>query len=192
MNALLQKWITFLSMLFLVNVSIAGAKNVLDEIEGVYVAPGNAKYQKCQDCEWVPVEHATDCLVIKKLSNKTASVYLRTVQSIGHSCTIEEDYTFIVKGNALFFQDKEMQLEKDSDGIYVIKDKGKIKFNVQPRRVESMYMGCGSSASLEGLTFKLSQRRTSWIKQNKELITYNKFNLSQYCPVWGSPYTVSN
>lgn len=130
-----KRQIFLIAIMLLFTTSIM-ANNLIDEIEGVYVIPGKATYQRCRDCAWEPVKNATDCLVIKKITNKTVSIFMSTIQARGHSCTIEEDYIFTVNGeNELFFQDKDMPLEKKSDGIYVIKNRDSIRFSIQPQKI---------------------------------------------------------
>lgn len=183
----LQKCALINIIFALFDISLAHASNLIDEIEGVYVMLGKATYQRCEGCAWVPVKNATDCLVIKKLTNETAKIFMSTIQSRGHSCFIEEDYTFKLRDKqALFFKDSDMATEKSSDGIYVYKELNRIKFKVQPEKLQWTYMACGDLASIENISFNLSSKRVPW-KSAKSTGAQQTLNLYKYCPAWNKP-----
>ncbi|HEY8094592.1 MAG TPA: hypothetical protein VIE65_00665 [Methylobacter sp.] len=162
------------------------AGNFIDDIEGVYVEKGSATFYPCApaepDCHLVPMEDSTNCVVIKKESDKIAHVFLNFVGENGHSCTIDAEENFEIRKDSLFFSDHdevaEDQPQLKTDGIYVFKKQKNISFKVQPDSLADFY--CGIIDYLNGYSISTTSRHVPW----KEGVAPPKDakSIDKYCP----------
>lgn len=180
------------ALLLLLTWHLARAASFIDEIEGVYVEKGDATIYPCQGCDLEPMKDATNCVVIKKESDKIARVYLNVVGENGHSCIIETEYAFEIRNDSLFHSDYDFEepFRKDegqprlkTDGVYVFKDKDNIVFQVQPDRGFDFH--CGITDYLDGYTISTALKSVPW-KNGGPSKPLNQ--LDRYCPKFNWEY----
>jgi hypothetical protein len=160
----------------------AAPEKFIDQIEGVYVVKGAATVPECEGCDPAPVKDATDCVVIKKQSDKIAHVFLNLVGENGHSCSIDSEENFVINKDSLFFSDHD-EVAKDqpqlkTDGIYVFKNGNSLTFKVQPQSLDNLY--CGVSMGIDGYSISTASRQIPW-KKGVALPNDPK-QLDKYCP----------
>lgn len=145
----------------------------IEQIEGVYVTPGRATYQPEADGPFVPVKHATDCLVIKRSESGKPEIYMSSIQERGASCYMEG--ALQIKDGRLFYADDNASLP--GQGAYLEIINGHIRF-VAARFGPQAY--CGVRAGIDVIQFDLEKREIPWWNQS----LMQKRDLSEYCPAW--------
>ncbi|MBK4738025.1 hypothetical protein [Noviherbaspirillum pedocola] len=144
--------------------------------EGVYVMPGKATVLDPVSNKYHMVKNATDCLVMRKISESEVRVYLSTIQERGYSCYLEGEAQVENGKLVMHIQDD----EKDNNGfqgVYIKFNGKKIFFEVTPGAASNF---CGIHASLRGLAFDVKKKTIPWRKNNN----VSDELLSKYCPKW--------
>lgn len=149
------------------------AGNVLDDLEGVYVVPGNSKAMPSRNDRSGKLKYATDCLVVKRIAPNRAGVYLSSIQKRGYQCNLE-GMASLVDGH-LELNDEDAIALVAGERAYLYVHNGVI-------RVASSEAGpsyCGIHAGIEGIAFPLNLKKT--IPEN---INARGVPLSNACPRW--------
>jgi len=144
----------------------------LDQLEGVYVVPGNATHQRVENGPFVPVKNATDCLVIKKVDSGEHQVYLSSIQARGAACYMEGPLR--IKEGRIFYLDEGNPMAEQ--GVYLQLHEGTIT-------LAAAHVGpltqCGEHANIGATKFKLSAKRVPWRTRQSQAQA-----LQDYCPKW--------
>jgi hypothetical protein len=178
MKQLLQRSSLIVFLLLVCRQAMAGS--FIDGIEGVHVERSSGTYYPCEDCDAVPIDYSTDCLAIKKKSDKIAHVFLRIVGANYHLCDIGEN--FVIRKDSLFHSDHD-DVAKDqpqlkTDGIYIFKRQNNVVFKLQPESLYHHY--CGIDDYINGLSIDLDSMRVPWKKGARP--SKGPMDLEKYCP----------
>lgn len=158
---------------FLLGPSVIFARDVLDDLEGVYVVPGNSNAMPPRNDRGSKLKYATDCLVVKRIAPNRAEVYLSSIQKRGYQCNLEGMASLV---------DGHLELHDEDAIALVAGERAYLYVHSGVIRIGSSGTGpsyCGIHASIEGIAFPLNSKKT--IPEN-----FNAMGvpLSNACPRW--------